>query len=124
MKKLLFAAGLLCFGLSTTTFAQDLKQSGSLSQAQATSRLDPKRMAAMRANRLEKELALTPEQKSKVEDIITQVMTNQKDRQAAEKEAEQKIKTVLTPEQSQKYDEMISKRQELKKEQLDATHTK
>jgi Spy/CpxP family protein refolding chaperone len=121
MKKLLFAAGLLCFGLSTTTtFAQDVKQGSN----QTASRLDPKRMAAMRANRLEKELSLTPEQKTKVEAILSTVVITPENREAVEKETEQKIKAVLTPEQGKKYDDMIAKRQEMKKQQLDAAQAK
>jgi Spy/CpxP family protein refolding chaperone len=121
MKKLLFAAGLLCFGLSTTTFAQDAKKGST----PTSSRLDPKRMAAMRANRLEKELSLTPEQKVKVQDIFSNIIIESKDdRRMVEKETEQKIKAILTPEQVQKYDDMITKREELRKQQLDADQAK
>ncbi|KAA5536582.1 hypothetical protein F0919_02620 [Taibaiella lutea] len=122
MKKLLFAAGLLCFGLSTTTtFAQDVKQDGNQKTA---SRLDPKRVAAMRANRLEKELSLTADQKTKVESILSSVVMTPDNREAVEKETEQKIKAVLTPDQVKKYDDMIAKRQEMKKQQLDAAQAK
>lgn len=122
MKKLLFAAGLLCFGLSTTTlFAQEIKQPTTSSQTK--SRLDPKRMAAMKANRLENELSLTADQKAKVEEILSSV-TMTGDRQIVEKETEQKIRAILTPEQNKKYDEMIAKREEMKKQRHDANGAK
>lgn len=120
MKKLLLAAGLLFFGLSGT-FAQELRQSAT---PQTASRLDPKRMAAIRTNRLEKELSLTAEQKSKVQDIFSQISADPQNRHTAEKEAEQKIKAILTPEQAKKYDDMMAKREEMRKEKMDAVQAK
>jgi len=119
MRKLLFAAGLLFFGLSTT-FAQEAKQTSS----QSTSRLDPKRMAAMRANQLEKQLSLTPEQKIKVEEALSQIMSDNTDRQVAEKQAEVRIRAILTPDQAKKYDDMIAKREEMRKERMQKTEAK
>lgn len=120
MKKILFAAGLLTLSFSTS-FGQEATQ---VSPAQRTagtsqmSRLDPKKMAAMRANRLEQELSLTPDQKTQVESILSNVVITPDNRQTIEKETQQKIRAILTPEQNAKYDEMIKKRAELKQEQI------
>lgn len=107
----------------STSFGQEMKQtapSQRTSSSPQTSRLDPKKMAAMRANKLEQELSLTPEQKTKVEAIFSGVVVTPDNRQTVEKETQQKIRTVLTPEQNAKYDVMIKNRAELKQEQTGA----
>jgi Spy/CpxP family protein refolding chaperone len=119
MKKLLFAAGILTFGM-TSVFAQDVKPStGTTSQAapaaaqqmQMSKKMDPKMMATMKANRMEKTLALTPEQKAKVTDIFLNEKQDGNMRMAENPETEKQIKAVLTPDQVAKFDALKAQRE-------------
>lgn len=116
MKKLLFAIGILAFGF-TSAFAQDLKTSTSTPQAtsaaapQMARKMDPKTIAQMRANRLERDLSLTPEQTTKIQAIYLADNPDGVRRMSENPETETKIKALLTPEQATKFDAVKAQRE-------------
>ena len=112
MKKLIIAA-VLCFGLTGSGFAQDMKMQREVKT--------PEERAKMMTDMMEKKLALTPEQKSKIYDLnLERVKKMEKMRLEEEKyrakqlqerkelmqESDQKIQKILNAEQRKTYDEM------------------
>jgi len=114
-RTLLTAAMLLTFGVAGVYAQSSELTSKTVSPTAATKAANPQMMASMRANRLEKELQLTPEQKQKATDIFMEASQNP-DKAAARKEADAKIVQLLTPEQAEKYQAMKNQRQEAVKE--------
>lgn len=121
MKKLLFAAGILSLGFSST-FAQDVKtvapQAQSTTSAatpQMMQKMDPKKMAQMKANRLERELSLSPEQTAKIQDIFLAEKNDGTKRVTENPDTEKQVRAILTPEQATKLDSLKAQREEAMK---------
>ena len=117
MKRILLAAAAILTIGASNTFAQEVK-TATTSQEKSTNvtsnsvpKRDPKAMAAAKANRLEKALDLTADQKQKVSDIfLSEAPTS--GGMNLNPETEAKIKEVLTKDQIVKYDAMKAKRME------------
>ena len=121
MKKLIpmLLAGAMVMSVSAAMFADDMDYSKSNKESNMTMDQKMAKMQATRLDKLTKDLALTPDQKSKVSDImratgdqkkaiITKMEADEKDLRDSE---DTQIKAVLTADQQVKYDKMMMEHQ-------------
>lgn len=124
MKKALIVAGVALAGF-TAAFAQDIKQKPA-AQAQAaptthmravdidkaTRRVEPETIAQRKADRLDKELSFSAEQKQKVQALFLKEAQENKGRARYNKETDEQLKAIFTAEQRQKYETMKNQRKQ------------
>jgi hypothetical protein len=121
MKKLLpmLLAGAMAVSVCGAMFADDMDYNKSNKDSNTTMDQKMAKMQAKKLDKLTKDLALTPDQKSKVSDImrstgdqkkalITKMESDEKNLRDSE---DAQIKAVLTADQQVKYDKMIMEHQ-------------
>ncbi|RYZ52317.1 MAG: hypothetical protein EOP49_09720 [Sphingobacteriales bacterium] len=126
MKKILFVAGVSIIGLSAA-FAQEVQQAPaktakpsaesrlrqSRASAQPTQDISPEANAQRRTDRLEQQLGLSGEQKTKVYELFVKVSKENNGRLVQNESTDTELKKIFNQEQNAKYEAMKAERQQM-----------
>jgi len=129
MKKILFVAGVSIIGLSAA-FAQQVQQAQqapakteqqsaesrlrhSRTDVQPTQQLSPEANAQRRTDRLEQQLGLSGEQKTKVYELFLKVSKENNGRLVQNESTDTELKKIFNQEQNAKYEAMKAERQQM-----------